>query len=143
MTKRPKSWGFRVLAATAVLALGACSHGTPSHADQGPHGGGPPAPSAAPMQGMPGMEGMEGMPGMDHAAHTAVGAPTIPSGYAPVMLDPARLDALGLTTAKAEHRMFDKIVRTVGVVTLDETRTAHVHAKVRGFIDSIQVDFVG
>jgi membrane fusion protein, copper/silver efflux system len=34
-------------------------------------------------------------------------------------------------------------VRTVGVVTLDETRTSHVHTKVRGYIERLSVDFVG
>ena len=48
-----------------------------------------------------------------------------------------------LTTAPVEERDFKRTLRTVGVVTLDETRTAHVHAKVRGWIDTIHVDFTG
>ena len=76
----------------------------------------------------------------EHAGHVPSASP---SGYAPVTLDPSRVGALGLSTVKAEQRSFDKLVRTVGVLTLDETRTAHVHAKVRGFVESIQVDFVG
>jgi len=86
-----------------------------------------PAPAAS----HAGHEGMEGMPGM------------APPGYAPVTVDPSRVAALQLTTVPVEERDFKRTFRTVGVVTLDETRTAHVHAKVRGWIDTIHVDFTG
>ncbi|MFO0661484.1 MAG: efflux RND transporter periplasmic adaptor subunit [Polyangiaceae bacterium] len=84
----------------------------------------------------------------EHAGHVMTDsassmAGAMPSGYSAVTLDPNRVEALGLSTFKVEHRSFDKSVRTVGIVTLDETRTAHVHAKVRGFVETIQVDFVG
>jgi len=67
----------------------------------------------------------------------------IPAGYAAVTIDPARAEALKLATAPVEERDFTKVLRTVGVVALDETRSAHVHAKVRGWIDGIFVNFVG
>lgn len=35
------------------------------------------------------------------------------------------------------------MLRTSGAVVLDETRTAHVHAKVRGWIENVSADFVG
>jgi Cu(I)/Ag(I) efflux system membrane fusion protein len=81
----------------------------------------------------------------DHSAHTQTQAATdaMPSGYAAVTLDPDRTAGLQLTTAVAEPRDFTKTVRTVGVVALDETRSAHVHSKVRGWIDGIRVNFVG
>jgi len=80
-------------------------------------------------------------PGMDHSTHAA--ASTMPSGYAPVTIDQGRVGALGLTTVKVEDRDFKKTVRTVGIVTVDETRTAHVHAKVRGFLEVVRADFLG
>lgn len=86
-----------------------------------------PAPAAA----HAGHEQMEGMPGM------------APQGYAPVVVDPSRAAAMQLTTAPVEERDFKRTLRTVGVVTLDETRTTHVHAKVRGWIDTIHADFTG
>ena len=64
-------------------------------------------------------------------------------GYAPVTIDPSRKAALQLSTAPVEESEFTRIVRSVGVVALDETRSAHVHSKVRGWIDGINVDFVG
>ena len=51
--------------------------------------------------------------------------------------------ALNLTTAPIDEREFTRTIRTVGTIVLDETRTAHVHVKVRGFIDRIFVNYVG
>lgn len=74
-------------------------------------------------------------------AHAARG--DAPAGYAPVTIDPAQAEAIGLSTALVERRDLTRMVRTVGVVGLDETRTTHVHAKVRGWIDTIQANFIG
>jgi len=71
------------------------------------------------------------------------GSATMPAGFAPVALDPAQAAAMGLTTAVVEERDFSRKVRTVGIVTVDETRTAHVHARVRGWIDGFHVQYVG
>ena len=67
----------------------------------------------------------------------------MPAGYAPVTIDPSRSEALGIQTVEVTERDFTRTVRTVGVVALDETRTAHVHAKVRGWIEGIDVSFIG
>lgn len=75
-----------------------------------------------------------------HAGH---GAPSTPEGFAPVALEPAQAAAMGLTTAVVGERDFSRKLRTVGVVTVDETRTAHVHARVRGFIEGFHVQYVG
>jgi Cu(I)/Ag(I) efflux system membrane fusion protein len=66
-----------------------------------------------------------------------------PPGYAHVPLDRQTVGALNLTSVVVEERALAKTVRTVGVVAPDERRTSHVHAKVRGFIEGIRVDFVG
>ena len=79
--------------------------------------------------------------GMDMNMAGAAGSP--PPGYAPVTIDPSRKAALQLASAPVEESEFTRVVRSVGVVTLDETRSAHVHSKVRGWIDGIFVDFVG
>lgn len=76
----------------------------------------------------------------EHAGHSAGSMPT---GYAPVPLDPAKLGALSLATSPVEEQDFARTVRTTGVVTVDETRTTHVHAKVRGVVETVRVDFVG
>ncbi|MEO8179768.1 MAG: efflux RND transporter periplasmic adaptor subunit [Deltaproteobacteria bacterium] len=66
-----------------------------------------------------------------------------PAGYAAFTLGSERARAVGLRVAPVEERDFSKVLRTTGVVVLDETRTSHVHAKVRGTIESVSVDFVG
>jgi membrane fusion protein, copper/silver efflux system len=88
----------------------------------------------------------------DHAAHAQpAGEPSAggsahagtPAGYTSFTLDLAHARNIGLTTATVAEQDFTRSLRTVGVVTLDETKTSHVHAKVRGFIESISADFVG
>jgi Cu(I)/Ag(I) efflux system membrane fusion protein len=114
----------RFTIAVAVLVT-ACGHGTSPPEDHAGH-----APQAAPVSAA-------------HAGHGASADGGTPEGYAPVTLDPAQAAALGLATAAVEERDFTKQLRTTGVIALDETRTAHVHPKVRGWIDGIQVNFVG
>ena len=82
-------------------------------------------------------------PTQDHSAHTATPVSSTPAGYAPVALDPSQAGAMGLTTAVVEEKDFGRKLRTVGVVTVDETRTAHVHSRVRGWIEGFHVQFVG
>jgi len=73
-----------------------------------------------------------------HAGHQSG-----PPGYAPVTLGAAQASAMGLTSEPVAERDFTRVVRTVGVVTVDETRTAHVHTRVRGWIEAFHVNFVG
>jgi Cu(I)/Ag(I) efflux system membrane fusion protein len=82
-------------------------------------------------------------PQADHAGHAPASAPTGPAGYAPVTIDRDRAAALQLTTATVDERDFTRTIRTVGTVVVDETRTSHVHVKVRGWVDTIFVNFVG
>ena len=66
-----------------------------------------------------------------------------PVGYSPLTLEPAQVTALRLSTGLVDEREFTRTLRTVGSVVLDETRTAHVHVKVRAWIDRVFVDFIG
>jgi len=75
-----------------------------------------------------------------HAAHDAAAGP---EGFAPVALDPDQAKAMGLTTVPVEERDFSRKIRTVGLVTVDETRTAHGHSRLRGWIEGFHVQFVG
>lgn len=104
-------------AVAATLGFGQCTQAHQGHGAHDGHAAEPPSSSAS-----------------DHGGAA--------SGYAPIVIDPSRVGPLGLTTAKVEEQDFTKHVRTVGVVTLDETRTAHVHAKVKGFIESLTANFV-
>jgi membrane fusion protein, copper/silver efflux system len=77
-----------------------------------------------------------------HAGHTPRDGGA-PAGYAPLTIDTQQAAALHLTTAMVDERDFTRAIRTVGSVVPDETRTEHVHVKVRGWIDAIFVNFVG
>lgn len=96
-----------------------------------------------PDAGAPAGEGtaMSGHQGMDMGAAPADAGST--HGYAAVQVDPSRLTPLGVSTALVEEVEVNRPLRTVGLVTVDETRTAHVHSKVRGWVDGIAVNFVG
>lgn len=76
----------------------------------------------------------------EHLGHTLSATPT---GYASISIDSKKMRAFGLATAKVEHRQLIRTLRTVGIVALDETRTAHVHARIRGFIESVSANFTG
>jgi RND family efflux transporter MFP subunit len=83
--------------------------------------------------------GMPGMPGMDPSQ------PVPPAGAssAAVYVSPARQQLIGVRTGVVEHQHVEGTVRTVGVLAYDETRVAHVHTKVAGWIDRVFIDFVG
>ncbi len=97
-------------------------------------GNGPATPAAGPSED-------------PHAEHReregqiAPGSP--PPGYAAFSLNGEAARAIGLRVAPVQERSFSKAIRTTAVVVVDETRTSHVHAKVRGSIESVSVDFVG
>lgn len=107
--------------AVALLAI-SCRERADEHAAHGP------APAAA---------------SVDHGAHQGHGPSAVPSGYADFVLDPKKAAEVGLATAKVAEQRFERTLRTTGVVALDETRTSHVHTKVRGWIESVSADFVG
>lgn len=115
-----------------LLATGIACRGQPAAGDEhAGHSKGSPAPAADPHQAqaanaMPAMSGMN-----------------MPAGYSTINVDPAHAAAIGLATARVEQRAFRRSVRTTGIVALDETRTSHVHSKVRGWIEHVTANFVG
>jgi Cu(I)/Ag(I) efflux system membrane fusion protein len=131
----------------ALLSLASC--GTPRHDEtHGPANVVPEAASGHAGHGAAPIDphaGHVAAPIDPHAGHTpaASSAGGSPAGYAPVPIDRARVGGMALATTTVEERDFTKALRTVGVVTLDETRSAHVHSKVRGWIDGISANFVG
>jgi Cu(I)/Ag(I) efflux system membrane fusion protein len=81
-----------------------------------------------------------------HGSAPASSRPTktrAPHGYAPLVLNEDQAASAGLRTESVVERPFERDLRTTGVVALDETHTSHVHTKVRGWIESVTVDFVG
>ena len=81
--------------------------------------------------GMAGMEGMEGMAGMNVTADGAV------------QLTAGQIAEFGITFGTADVRTLESEIRTVGLVTFDETRIAQVAPKFGGFVERLYVDFTG
>lgn len=72
-----------------------------------------------------------------HAEHTAVG------NRVPVTVDPGRWQAIGLKLTTASVRRIDARVRAVATLAVDESRVAHVHTRVSGWIDRLYINTTG
>jgi membrane fusion protein, copper/silver efflux system len=80
------------------------------------------------MQGMENMSGTAGMSGMTPGM---------------VMVSPEKQQLTGIRTAIVERKPLSRSVRTVGVITYDETKVTRVHSKIEGWIDKLYVDYTG
>ena len=60
-----------------------------------------------------------------------------------VNVSPAMQQMVGIRTATAEIRPMIQKIRTVGIVTYDETRVAQVFSKVEGWIEKLLVNYTG
>lgn len=83
--------------------------------------------------------GMDYLPVYEDEVHAAAPVP----GLAAVDIEPARQQLIGLTTAEVTEGPVGGAWRTVGRVTIDETRVRHINLKVSGFVEKVNVDFVG
>jgi Cu(I)/Ag(I) efflux system membrane fusion protein len=54
-----------------------------------------------------------------------------------------RQQLIGVRFATAELDETTQAIRTVGTVTYDETRVAHVHPRIEGWVEKVFVDFTG
>ncbi len=60
-----------------------------------------------------------------------------------VNVSPEKQQLVGIRTAPAEVRPLVKKIRTVGIVTYDETKVAQVFTKVEGWIEKLFVNYTG
>ena len=60
-----------------------------------------------------------------------------------VHLSPAKQQLIGVQTSTVQREKLFRTIRAVGQLTADETKLAHVHLKVSGWIDQVYVDYVG
>lgn len=72
-----------------------------------------------------------------------------PRGRAPtpkpgaIRISPERQQLIGVKYATVELDGHTRSIRTLGKVTYDETRVAHVHTRIDGWIEQVFVDFTG
>lgn len=89
------------------------------------------AQSAPPAGASRPMSGMEGMAGMDMSS----------SGSA--KLTPDQIRQFGVTFGTVDVRRLLTVVRTTGVVTIDETRLTQITPKIGGFVERLIVNATG
>jgi len=65
----------------------------------------------------------------------------MPPGTVMMSLDKQQL--IGVRTGRVTRQSLERTIRTTAQLTADETKIAHVHVKVNGWIDKIYVDYVG
>ncbi len=66
-----------------------------------------------------------------------------PAGLVTVRVGEEGIRVAGVQTAAAARDQISRTVRTVGIVTPDETRIRHVHTKTAGWVDTLHVSFTG
>ena len=60
-----------------------------------------------------------------------------------IVIDPTVVQNMGILTTPVEIRSLGKEIRTLGLVDYDETRFTHIHTKVKGWIESLYIDYTG
>ncbi|OJY22989.1 MAG: efflux transporter periplasmic adaptor subunit [Legionella sp. 40-6] len=60
-----------------------------------------------------------------------------------IVIDPGRLQSIGITSEPASSQMVEKSIRTVGRIEADERRVAHIHVRFDGWIEKLLVNFTG
>lgn len=83
----------------------------------------------------------DGMPLVPKYAEEGGDMANAPPGA--VSISPRKQQLIGVQTAQVERRRVVRTVRTVAQLQADETKIAHIHVKVNGWIDKVYVDFVG
>lgn len=61
----------------------------------------------------------------------------------PIEVPQDQQSKIGLKVAKAEKKKIEHTIRTVGSVAADQTKEAHVHTKINGWIEQIFADYIG
>lgn len=60
-----------------------------------------------------------------------------------VKIPPEKQQVIGVRTTTVKRETLMRTISTTGRITADETKIAHVHVKINGFIQDVFVDYVG
>ncbi len=60
-----------------------------------------------------------------------------------VMMSASKQQLIGVRTTVTKREALLRDVRTTGQITADETKIAHIHVKINGFIEQVFVDYIG
>jgi Cu(I)/Ag(I) efflux system membrane fusion protein len=84
-----------------------------------------------------------------HAGHGGMsmaqggGEPSAIPGYSIVKITPERQQRIGVRTGKVERGRLLMSIRAVGIIEPDQSRLAHIHPRVSGWVTKVHVNFVG
>jgi hypothetical protein len=85
----------------------------------------------------------DGGEGADSAGHASHGAAPATATTNPVMLTREGAERIGVTYATAELTPLAREVRTVGIVTYDETLVKAISPKIDGWVEQLYVNYTG
>lgn len=80
-------------------------------------------------------------PERDATLEPATEPAPVPPGA--IRISPERQQLIGVKFATVEPGDISRSIRAVGKVTFDETRVAHVHTRIEGWVEKVFVDFTG
>lgn len=60
-----------------------------------------------------------------------------------INVPPEQQSKIGLQVVKAKKKKVEHTIRTVGTIAANQTKEAHVHTKINGWIEKIYADYVG
>ena len=74
-------------------------------------------------------------------AEEEAGMKEMPPGT--VKIDSAKQQLIGVRTGTVEQGAMNRTIRTVAKVQVDETKIARIHVKIAGWVEQVNVDFIG
>ncbi|MFI5247237.1 MAG: efflux RND transporter periplasmic adaptor subunit [Nitrospirales bacterium] len=83
----------------------------------------------------------DGMQLVPKYADEDAGMANMPAGT--VKIAEGKQQLIGVQIATVQRERLFRTIRAVGQITADETKLAHIHLKVTGWIDRVYVDFIG
>ncbi len=100
----------------------------------------PKPPQPAPMAGMPGMTAPD-----KAAQQNQTASPASPQSMPPgtISLNPDQQQMIGVRYTEVRRADMKRTLRTVGLVQMDEEKISRVHVKIAGWIEKVDLDYVG
>jgi len=83
----------------------------------------------------------DGMDLLPKYAESSESMANMPAGT--VMISPAKQQLIGVRTAIVTRQSLDRTIRAVAQVQIDETKIARIHVKFAGWVEGVNVDFIG
>jgi Cu(I)/Ag(I) efflux system membrane fusion protein len=117
-----------IVALVTAVSIAACEKKEPAGASAGTN-----QKDMEGMSGMAGMPGMGAMEGMESGASDSGGVP----------LDRTAARRLGIRFARVAVRPLGRTIRIVGTLTYAEPRRQYVNARVMGWVERLDADYLG